>query len=123
MPHVVLGYKVPSYKQALMDSDIEKWEPFALEVLATVLSGFDGARLESSIVRQSKLATSARASYSWATLLPDLFTLSATPKKGVSSEVLENALKEEISGLINNPPGERELKKAIAQTVAKRPFN
>ena len=122
MPHVVLGYKVPSYKQALMDSGIEKWEPFALEVLATVLSGFDGARLESSIVRQSKLATSARASYSWATLLPDLFTLSATPKKGVSSEVLENALKEEISGLINNPPGERELKKVIAQTVANATF-
>ena len=122
VPHLVLGYKVPSYKQALMDSGIEKWEPFALEVLATVLSGFDGARLESSVVRQSKLATSARASYSWATLLPDLFTISAIPKKGVSSEVLENALREEISELINNPPDDRELKKVIAQTVAGATF-
>lgn len=122
VPHVLLGYKVPSYKQALMDSEIEEWEPFALEVLATVLSGFDGARLESSIVREMKLASSASASYSWATLLPDLFTVSAIPKKGVSSEILEKALKEEISGLINNPPDERELKKVIAQTVAGATF-
>ena len=122
VPHLVIGYKVPSYKQALMDPEIENWEPFALEVLATVLSGFDGARLESSIVRQSKLATSARASYSWATLLPELFTFSAIPKKGIPLEVLENGLKEELTRLINNPPDERELKKVIAQTVAGATF-
>ena len=122
VPHVVLGYKVPSYKQALGDSEIEDWEPFALEVLAAVLGGFNGARLESSVVRKLKLATSASVSYSWATLLPDLFTISAIPKSGISIERLEKALREELSNLIKNPPDNRELKKVIAQTLSGATF-
>jgi len=120
--HIVLGYKVPSFKQALADRDIEEWEPLALEVLATVLDGFEGARLETSVVRKSKLATSTSVSYSWATLLPDLFTVSAIPRAGVSVLTLEKALRSEIAGLVKNPPAERELKKVIAQTVAESVF-
>ena len=120
--HLVLGYKTPSLKQAVIDDDVEEWEPFALEVLATVLDGFEGARLESSVVRKLKLATSTSVSYSWATLLPDLFTVSAIPEKNVSLDKLEGALKKEIAKLVSKPPVDTELRKVIAQTVAESVF-
>ena len=120
--HLVIGYKTPSLKQAFTNDGVEEWEPFALEVLSTVLDGFEGARLESSVVRKLKLATSTSVSYSWATLLPDLFTVSAIPEKNVPLDKLELALKKEIAKLVSQPPADTELRKVIAQTLAESVF-
>ena len=120
--HLVLGYKTPSLRQALADENIADWEPYALEVLATVLGGYEGARLDASIVRRKKLATTTSISYSLATLLPDLLTISAIPREGISLEKLESALKKEISTLFQNPPSAKELEKVIAQTIAESVF-
>ena len=106
----------------IFDENIADWEPYALEVLATVLGGYEGARLDASIVRRKKLATTTSISYSLATLLPDLLTISAIPREGISLEKLESALKKEISVLLQNPPSAKELEKVIAQTIAESVF-
>ena len=47
-----MGYMVPGLVQEAIEEKVAEWEPYALDVLATILNGYQGARLESNIVRK-----------------------------------------------------------------------
>ena len=117
-PYLVMGYMVPGLVQEAIDGEVADWEPYALDVLATILNGYQGARLESNIIREKGLATTASASYSMTRLIPSLFTLSATPKSDVGLNELRVGLIDEIEKIKRVPPDQAELKKVIAQTLA-----
>ncbi len=113
IPYLVMGYKVP----VLMTVE-EKWEVYALEVLAGVLDGGNSARLSKNLVRGQQIATSASAGYGMSSRHETLFTLSAIPNDGVSIDVLEFALREEVSALQTTLASQQELDRVKAQVVA-----
>ena len=110
-PYLMMGYMVPGLVQEAIEENVAEWEPYALDVLATILNGYQGARLESNIIREKGLATTASASYSMTRLIPSLFTLSATPKSGVDLNELRVGLIDEIEKIKRVPPDEAELSK------------
>ena len=114
LPYVLLGYKVPVLKTAQPES-----EAYALEVLAGILDGGNGARLSTRLVRGKEIAVSAGAGYQMTSRLPELFTLEATPAEGHNVYEMEYALKAEILQLQDELVSDEELQRIKAQVLAK----
>ena len=91
LPYLIMSYHVPSIKNTASD-----WEPYALEVLESILDGHASARLNKTLVRENQIANSADASYSGISRGPSMFFLSAVPRVGKTIEELEQALRNEI---------------------------
>jgi zinc protease len=108
-----MGYKAP-----VLTNVEEKWEVYALEVLAGILDGGNSARLSNNLVRGQQIANSASASYGMSARHETLFVLSAVPNDGVAIDVLEFALREEVDRIKTQLPEEQELDRVKAQVVA-----
>ena len=121
-PYLLMGYMVPGLVQEKTEGNVAEWEPYALDVLATILDGYQGARLESNIIRGKGLANTASASYSMTRLIPSLFTVSATPKDGINIDNLREGLINELENIKQVPPDKLEISKVIAQTLANSIF-
>lgn len=113
LPFLIMGYKVPVLLTAAED-----WEPYALEVLAGVLSGGNSARLARALVRGQQVAASAGASYNLYGRQESLLTLSGTPASGQDIARLEAALREQVRVLQEQPVDVEELDRVKAQVVA-----
>jgi zinc protease len=109
LPYVLSAYKVP---------DIRDEDSYALEVLASVLSGGKSSRLYNSLVYEKQLALSAWASYDGMHRDPFLFYAGATASHGRKMEDLENALLDELDKIKKEAPSEREVQKAKNQIEA-----
>jgi zinc protease len=106
LPYVLAAYHTPSLRHV---------DGYALEVLATVLSGGKSGRLYRSLVYESRLALGAFAEYDGISRGPDIFLLGATASPGTEVAVLEEALFREVEALGIKPPSEFELQKAKNQ--------
>ncbi|OQW93661.1 MAG: peptidase M16 [Beggiatoa sp. IS2] len=115
LPHLVMGYKAPALRNL---SDTDKWEGYALEVLAAVLDGGDSARFSKNLVRGQQIATSASASYSSFSRLDDLFTLSGVPTDTHTVAELEQALREQIQQVQTTLVEKAELERVKTQVRA-----
>ncbi|HYC48850.1 MAG TPA: pitrilysin family protein, partial [Burkholderiales bacterium] len=113
LPYVLMAYKVPVLRDPEKD-----WEPYALEMLANILDGHEAARLNRTLVRSERIASSAGASYEGVARGPGTFYLSGTPSQGKSAHELEQALKREIAKLVAEGVTEEELQRVKAQAVA-----
>ena len=118
IPTLIMGYKTPVLKSAVLKESVEKWEVYALEVLSGLLDGGESARLTRNLVRGKQLVTSVGASYNPYALHDSLFIFSAVPAGDNAIDVLEFAIKEEIKLIQDNPPDQDELDRVIAQVVA-----
>ena len=117
LPYVMLGFRAPRL------ADVEKdTEPFALEVLAGVLDGHDGARLTTSLIRASRVAVEAGAGFEATQRGPALFTLEATPAEGKNVTEVEAALRAEVKKIADEGISEAELKRVKAQVVAQQVY-
>ncbi len=112
-PSVVLAYKVPALRDVEKDSDV-----YALDVLATVLDGYDNARLSSSLVRKDQVALAVGADYSAVSRGPALFVVEGTPAKGVSVDELEKRLKREIANIAEKGISAEELQRVKMQLIS-----
>jgi zinc protease len=113
LPYVVMGYKVPVLRTATDDS-----EAYALEVLAGVLDGGDSARIPRHLIRDSQIAASASAGYNPYSRLADLFTLDGTPAPGHDIAELEQALRQQVQRLRDEPVTAAELDRIKTQVIA-----
>ena len=113
LPYLMMGYKVPVLKTAPSES-----EAYALEVLAGILDGGNGARLNSRLIRGKQIAVSAGAGYDMTSRMSDMFMLEATPAEGKSVFDLEYALKEEIYQLQSELVSPDEMQRIKAQVLA-----
>jgi zinc protease len=113
LPLVVMSYHAPNIINLQQD-----WKPYALEMLAGVLSGGESARLNKHLVREQRIASSAAAGYDSASRGPGLFTLEATPSEGKSVGEMEAALRGEIAQLIKDGVSADEMKRVKAQVMA-----
>ncbi|MCW8899883.1 MAG: insulinase family protein [Gammaproteobacteria bacterium] len=117
IPYIVMGYKVPSYKTAK-----EEWEPYALDVLAYVLSGGSSSRFPKSLVRKQQIAVSADTGYGLFSRLDEMFLIDGTPAKGYSVKQLEKAINKELEKVKKELVSEQELERIKAQAVAEKVY-
>jgi zinc protease len=113
LPYLLMGYKAPTLKDPEND-----WEPYALEILAGVLDGNASARLNKSLVRESRVAISAGAGYNAVARGPGMFYLDGTPSEDKTIEELEVSIRAEIEKIIQSGITEQELARVKAQVVA-----
>ncbi|WP_291988203.1 pitrilysin family protein [Candidatus Accumulibacter sp. ACC007] len=113
LPLLMMAYKVPVIRNVHQDVD-----PYALEILAAVLSGHDGARLSTNLVRRQHLAVEAEASYDSTARGPGVFYLQGSPSKGKTVSELEAGLRAEIAAVRQNAVSADELVRAKAQLIA-----
>lgn len=116
-PMVVLAYKVPALRNVEKDNDV-----YALDVLASVLDGYDNARLSASLVRSEKVALSVGTDYSAFSRGPALFILQGIPAKGVTVDELEKRLRREIADIAENGISIQELQRVKMQLVSSQVY-
>lgn len=109
LPYVMSAYKTPN---------ILHEDSYALDVLATVLSGGKSARIYKSLIDGRRIALTAGAGYSNFNKYPYLFYLYATALPGKKIEDVESALYAEVDKIKEEPPTELEVRKAKNQIEA-----
>jgi zinc protease len=113
LPYLLMAWKAPK----LRDIDQDR-EPFALEVLSSLLDGNDAARFPKRLVRGEKIAQSAGAGYDATSRGEALFLLAGQPAAGRTVAELEAALKAEMRRIQEEGVTEEELKRVKTQTIA-----
>jgi len=117
LPYLLMGWKCPVLR------DVDKdWQPYALEVLTGVLDGNESARLNQSLVRNSRLASEVGAGYDASARGPGMCFLEGTPSQGRSAAELEAGLRAELTRLVQDGVTEDELARVKAQVVASQVF-
>lgn len=117
LPYMVMGFKVPSYKTAK-----EKWEPYALDVLAYVLSGGNSSRFAKSLVRGQQIAVNVDTGYGIFSRLDELFSIDGTPAADYSVKQLEKAIAKEIEKVKTKKITKEELARIKAQAIAEKVY-
>lgn len=113
LPWLIMGYPVPE-----LTTIGASWQPYALDVLANILSSGNSSRLIRDLVRGKQLALSANAFYNEYRLHEDLFTLTGIPATNVTMTQLKAAYTDEIKQLQKTPVSMQELKRVKAQLIA-----
>lgn len=115
--YVALAFKVP--RLANLDKAPEHDDALALTVLAAVLDGYSGARLERGLAQGvRRLADSVGASNGLMGRGPQFFVLDGVPAKGKTPEALEAALRAQVSRIAREGVTEAELQRVKTQWVA-----
>jgi len=116
LPYLLMAYKVPALKNS-HDTDTS-WEPYALEVLVSILDGGNSARLARRLIRGQEVAASASAGYNLTTRLDYTLTLSGTPAQGRSIKELELAFRQEVIDLQSKLVSSSELQRVKTQVIS-----
>lgn len=119
LPYLAMGFHAPVLSNKDLAKQKEAWEPYALEVLAGVLSGNDSARLNQKLVRETSIALEVGAGYdSTSRGQESLFELVGTPAEGKTVAELEAALWEQIALIKSNGVTQQELNRVKAAVIA-----
>ncbi|MFC5299860.1 M16 family metallopeptidase [Azospira restricta] len=113
LPVLIMGYRAPVLKD--VDQDVD---PYALEMLGSVLAGHGAARFSKHLVREQRLAVSASADYDASARGPGMFYLVGTPSQGRTVAEMEAGLRAEIARIQDEGVSAEELERAKAQLVA-----
>jgi zinc protease len=113
LPYLLMTWHAPTLKDWQQDS-----EPYALQILAGVLSGNDSARLQKSLVKTRQIAVDASAGYDAVARGPGMFMIDATPAPGQSVAALEQAIRGELKRVQKEGISEAELARVKAQVIA-----
>jgi zinc protease len=117
LPYLAMGFHVPTLPNS--KSETPDWEPYALEVLAGVLSGNDSSRLNQKLVRETSLAVDVGAGYDTTSRgQQSLFELVGTPAEGKTVAELEAALLAQIELIKSGGVTQQELNRVKASVIA-----
>ena len=115
--YVALAFKVPQLSS--FDPGPENDDALALTVLAAVLDGYSGARLDRALTQGSdRIADSVGAGNGLWGRGPQLFTLDGVPAPGKTTEQVEAALRAEVNKVARDGVTEAELNRVKTQWVA-----
>jgi len=112
-PYLILGYKATA-----LGHGGEPWEPYALEMLASVFDGGSSARFSRELVRGTRVAASAGADYGLFTRLRGMFLIDGTPAKGRTLKALERAFRAQVERVQREPVTASELERIRTQVFA-----
>jgi zinc protease len=113
LPYLLMAWHAPTLRDWSKDTT-----PYALQILAGVLSGNDSARLQKSLVKTQQIAVNASAGYDAVARGPGMFMVDATPAPGKSVATLEKAIREELRRVQREGISEAELARVKAQVIA-----
>ena len=124
--YVTLAFKVPAMSPAGLAGEGDTAsgsrgdeDALALTVLAALLSGYDGARLERALTQApGHVADNAGASYGLAGRGPQLFTVFGVPSPGKTSAQVERALRAELARVARDGVNAAELRRVKVQWMA-----
>jgi len=115
--HVTLAFKVPSMQWR--EGSQDDTDALALTVLAAVLDGYQGARLERALTQgPDHVADSAGADNGLWGRGPQLFMLIGVPTQGKTADQVEQALRAQVRRVANEGITEAELARVKTQWVA-----
>ena len=132
--YIALAFKVPKLEPAdLIDmpgvaspAAAAGRDALALTVLAAVLDGYSGARLERALVQgkngEGRVADSAGASSGLAGRGPQLFTLDGVPAEGRTTKQVADALRQQVALIAQGGVSEAELNRVKTQWVASETY-
>ncbi|MEX1200984.1 MAG: pitrilysin family protein [Methylophaga sp.] len=113
LPYLMMGWKVPVITTAEND-----WEPYALDVLAGILSGTSSSRFAKDLVREQQVAAGVSAYNNNFSRLDDMFIIAGTPAQGKSVDALQKAIQAQLDTLKMTPVSDAELERVKTQVVA-----
>ncbi|MDT8310976.1 MAG: pitrilysin family protein [Methylophaga sp.] len=113
LPYLMMGWKVPVITTAEYD-----WEPYALDVLAGILSGTSSSRFSRELVRDQQVAASVSAYNNNFSRLDDMFLIGGTPAQNKSVDALQKAIQVQLDTLKMMPVSDAELQRVKTQVVA-----
>jgi len=115
--YLALSWKVPNFSG--FEPTDDNRDALALTLLAAVLDGYNGARLDRALAQgEGRLADSAGASNTMSGRGPQVFMLDAVPAKGKTPEQLEAALRAQITKIAKEGVSEAEMRRVKAQWMA-----
>jgi zinc protease len=115
--YVALAFKVPQLTS--FESTPDNDDALALTVLAAVLDGYSGARLDRALTQGSdRIADSAGAGNGLWGRGPQLFTLDGVPAPGKTPEQVEAALRAEVTKVARDGVSEAELNRVKTRWIA-----
>lgn len=117
LPWLIMGYKVPSLKTAIVP-----WEPYALELAADILDSGNSSRFPAELIRGSEVASAANTDYDPFTRLSTLFILVGTPSVNHTVPQLQQALLSQIKMLQTTPVTAAELDRVKIQLLAQETY-
>ncbi|MBC7549034.1 MAG: insulinase family protein [Polaromonas sp.] len=129
--YVTLSFKVPQLRADELTSDAvpaasQTREALALTVLAAVLDGYSGARLDRALVQGTgpggRLADSAGASSGLLGRGPQLFMLDGVPADGKTTQQVADALREQVALIAKDGVSAAELNRVKTQWVASETY-
>jgi zinc protease len=115
--YVALSFKVPQLRA--FDTSTDTQDALALTVLAAVLDGYSGARLDRALTQgPDRVADSAGAGNGLWGRGPQLFTLDGVPAPGKTPEQVEAALREQVARVARDGVSEAELQRVKTRWIA-----
>ncbi|HET9122655.1 MAG TPA: pitrilysin family protein [Acidiferrobacteraceae bacterium] len=115
VPYLLMGWHVPVITRG---RGLQSDTPYALDVLAGVLSGGASSRLPTDLVRHQQIAATVSAGYQDMARYPELFTISAVPAQGHSVGQVQTAIETEIHRLQRHLISTAELRRIRIGVVA-----
>ena len=125
--YVSMAFKVPKLLAAdLLDDKADNKtgrEPLALTVLAAVLDGYSGARLNRALEQgDNRVADSAGAYNGLSGRGPQLFVLDGVPAAGKTAAQVASALREQVALVAKNGVSDAELSRVKTQWIASETY-
>lgn len=118
LPSLTMAFHAPALRNGAGYNE-QDWEPFALEVLASVLSGNDSSRLNQKLVRENSIALDVDAGYdSTVRGQQALFQIGGSPAEGVSLATLEKAIWVQVDRIKSEGVTQAELDRVKAAVIA-----
>ncbi len=115
--YVDLSFKVPQLRA--FDDSAATRDALALTVLAAVLDGYSGARLERALTQgPDRIADSVEAGNGLWGRGPQLFSMAGVPAAGKSTEQVEAALRAEVARVARDGVTEAELTRVKTRWIA-----
>lgn len=116
--YLAMAFKVPAL-QSLEPATAEQDDALALTVLAAVLDGYSGARLDRALTQGSdRVADSVGAHNGLWGRGPQLFSLEGVPAAGKTVQQLETALREQVARVAREGVTQVELNRVKTRWVA-----
>jgi zinc protease len=115
--YVALAFKVPQLRS--FERTPENDDALALTVLAAVLDGYEGARLDRALTQgTNRVADSVDAGNGLWGRGPQLFTLAGVPAAGKTTEQVEAGLRAEVARVARDGVTEAELQRVKTRWIA-----
>ena len=130
--YVSMAFKVPRLEAVDLAAEAGKdasptaaasREALALTVLAAVLDGYSGARLDRALIQgEGRVADSVGASSGLLGRGPQLFTLDGVPAEGKTTQQVADALRQQVALIAREGVSEAELNRVKTQWIASETY-